>query len=67
VFREHVKAAVSALHFHGVHHHDLKHSNVVRGQDGIPRVIDFHLSEILEESRCPKSTCPDWRWIEEEL
>jgi serine/threonine protein kinase len=61
--RVHLHAAVTELHSHGVHYHDLKHENIVRRQDGKLTLIDFHLSEILDESSCPPNTCPDWRWI----
>lgn len=65
LFSIHLRAAVTALHVNGVHHHDLKLENLVRGRDGILKVIDFHLSQILDETSCPENTCPDWQWIRE--
>ena len=65
IFRDHLVAAVSSLHSFGVHHHDLKPDNLVQGEDGKLKMIDFHLSEILTEASCPQGLCPDWQWIQE--
>lgn len=43
---EEVRRTVGKLHSYGVHHHDLKAANFVRGcQDNVLRLIDFEMAE----------------------
>lgn len=53
---------VHHLHSVGIHHHDLKCSNIVRRSDGTLVVIDFGLA-VLDEV-CDAKYCEDWAWLE---
>ena len=49
------------LHGIGIHHHDLKFSNIVRRPDGTLVVIDFGLAALGEV--CEAKDCADWVWL----
>jgi serine/threonine protein kinase len=52
---------IQHLHGIGIHHHDLKCSNIVRRPDGTLVVIDFGFATLGEV--CETRDCEDWIWL----
>ncbi|KAF8954000.1 hypothetical protein BDZ97DRAFT_552390 [Flammula alnicola] len=57
---QHLRIVVDRLHEAGIHHHDLKFDNIVRGADGVLRVIDFSNSVLSLDCT---GDCSDEIWL----
>ena len=60
--RLHLVTIIQHLHSVGIHHHDLKCSNIVRRPDGALVVIDFDFAALGEDYGA--EDCEDWVWLE---
>ena len=49
---------IREIHTANIHHHDLRVDNIVRGVDGMLRIIDFGHSSRADECKAAES-CPD--------
>jgi len=56
---EGVAAGMERAHRDGVVHRDLKPDNVVMSGEGQPKILDFGLGKLLQETRTPKTPTPD--------
>ena len=52
-----VAIAIGELHKIGILHRDLKLENILCGQDGYLKIIDFGLAKKLEEDQMTKTYC----------
>lgn len=59
--RWHLGTIVWNLHQAGIHHHDLKKSNIVRSTADDLSMIDFGLSSTANS--CKSECCIDWVWL----
>jgi tRNA A-37 threonylcarbamoyl transferase component Bud32 len=56
--RRHLDETIRHIHTAGIHHHDLRIDNIVRGVDGQLIVIDFGHSSRADECKAAE-LCPD--------
>jgi len=61
--RHHLDKLIRSIHAANIHHHDLRLDNIVRGEDGQLRVIDFGHSSAAHECENVEE-CMDQEFLE---
>ncbi|GAA5907226.1 uncharacterized protein JCM6883_006183 [Sporobolomyces salmoneus] len=63
--KRHLAIGLHLIHCFGVHHRDVKPSNVVRTSGSLPKFIDF--ANAASQHRCPGSMCKELQEFMDEL